>query len=294
MHTPQRTASHPILVGRDAELAELSRVLEDAAAGSGSLVLVSGEAGIGKTTLVQELAARAGDLGIRSLHGACFERVTPAPYGIWAELETNYRASFPFDAASRLERSPTRQSQDQFFHEKAAFINVAAGEMPLLLILEDIHWADSASIDFLCYFAPRLSSLRVVVVCTYRDNEISHNSRLNQSFPTLARGAETVRLQLHPFDIHVTEELIERRYDLSRPMPANSPHTSRREQRAIRFSSMSFCELSRPTGCWCRMPVDGTSGRWTASRCHRSFSSSSRDVSQPCQKMPGNSCEWLL
>ena len=215
MDSPQRTASQSILVGREAELSLLCGQLVDAVGGRGSLALISGEPGIGKTALVREISDRAEEMGIPSLRSSCFERVTPAPYGIWIGLQASYRVRFPVDGTSLPESLRTPESQDQLFHEMAVFITGAAHEKRLLLILEDIHWSDSASLDFLCFLAPRLSSLPIVVVCTYRDCEMSHNIRLNQSFAALARCAETTRLQLQPLDTHATKELVTRRYDLS-------------------------------------------------------------------------------
>ncbi len=88
---PRQRGERPLMFGRDPERAQLADLLEDATAGHGSLVLINGEAGIGKTTLVTDLIQHAREQDCLVLTGGCYDLTTTPPYGPWAEALRGYR-----------------------------------------------------------------------------------------------------------------------------------------------------------------------------------------------------------
>ncbi len=136
----------PILFGRDRELAVLSQHLTRTLAGRGSVVLVGGEAGIGKTTLIESVANAARHHGALVLSGHCYDLTATPPYGPWIELLDVY----PNDDS--LPERPAElafgqdltgiSSQAVLFQRLLSFIVTVSAVRPLVLVLEDLHWAD--------------------------------------------------------------------------------------------------------------------------------------------------------
>ena len=130
-------------VGRESELAALDQTLEAVRSGSGATILIAGEAGIGKTRLATELANRARDDGFEVLLGRSIDLVgTELPYQPFVE------ALRPLGAARRGEGQQAR-SQLQVFEDTLALLGEVPANTPLLLVLEDLHWADTSTLDLL-------------------------------------------------------------------------------------------------------------------------------------------------
>jgi len=149
------------LLERADDLAMLAAALDAAAAGTGAIVLVGGEAGIGKTALVAELARREGTRA-RVLWGACDPLFTPRPLG---PLHDIARQAGPRLAAA-LGGPGGREAVFA-----AALDELQRGRPPVLLVVEDAHWADDATLDFLRFLGRRVARLPALVVVTYRDDE---------------------------------------------------------------------------------------------------------------------------
>jgi predicted ATPase len=152
------------LVERDAQLGRLAAALEDARQGRGSTVLVSGEAGIGKTSLLQEFADGAWPTA-RVLVGACEDLLTPRPLG-------------PFRDMARDAGGLAGLAGD----DRDAFLDALLAEMgftqrPAVVIVEDAHWADAASLDIIRYLARRIDRLSALLVVSYRDEERATTTR---------------------------------------------------------------------------------------------------------------------
>jgi len=151
-----------IFVGRERELAELSPALEDAAAGRGRLFLISGESGVGKTRLADELASVAKEAGARVLWGRCSKRGGAPAYWPWIQALRSLGGDLP-------ELDPTADEGARFrlFVEIASFLERTASSQPLLVVLDDLHRADELSLLLLEFLAGELAEMHVAVVGTY-------------------------------------------------------------------------------------------------------------------------------
>ena len=165
-------------VGRQRELAELKSALEDAMSGQGRLVMLAGEPGIGKTRLSQEIAVYAETQGSRVLWGRCYEEEGTPPYWPWLQILRSYiqqqapkqlKAEMGLGAPDiaeivselrkklpELESPPTlepEQARFRLFDSIATFLKNAAQNQPMMLVLDDLHWADRSSLLLLEFLA---------------------------------------------------------------------------------------------------------------------------------------------
>jgi DNA-binding CsgD family transcriptional regulator/tetratricopeptide (TPR) repeat protein len=163
---------------------ELARLAGEAASGRGRLVLVAGEAGVGKTTLVRHFT-RALPAGVRLLSGACDALSLPRPLGPLVDV-----APALGDAFARLLDLETPRAR--LF---AALREVLAAS-PHVLVFEDMHWADDATLDLLRYLGRRLDTTRSLLVATYRDDEVGPRHPLRVALGDLATSPAVRRLQL--------------------------------------------------------------------------------------------------
>ena len=199
-HSEQRS----FFVVRAHERQILGDHLEAALAGEGRLVLISGEAGIGKTTLVRTLALEAADAGVQVLTGHCYDLTTTPPYGPWLDLADRYVQTAnlpPLPAAFIGNGIEDIRSQAAFFAEVRAFLTAVAAERPTLVVLEDLHWADSNSLELLRYLAAHLQTLPLLLLVTYRNDEPAERNPFYRQLPALIRDAEGLRLDLRRLDV---------------------------------------------------------------------------------------------
>jgi DNA-binding SARP family transcriptional activator len=151
-----------LFVGRERELAELRAALEDAAAGRGRLFLVSGESGIGKTRLADEVASRAKDAGARVLWGRCSKQGGAPPYWPWTQALQPLGSDVP-------ELASTADETERFrlFVQVGAAVRRAGARQPLLAVVDDLHRADEPSLLLLEFLAGELAEMHVAVVGTF-------------------------------------------------------------------------------------------------------------------------------
>jgi GTPase SAR1 family protein len=179
----------PSLLERQAELQMLGTAVERAGAGRGSAVLVLGEAGIGKTSLVHAFLAGASGRA-RVLAGACEDLLTPRALGPLRDAARSVPGG-PLAAALSPSADP-----DLVF--AAVCDELAAPPSPAVLVVEDAHWADGATLDVLRYVGTRVQNLPAVLLMTYRDDALARDHPLRGVLGALGSTAAT-RLRLPPF-----------------------------------------------------------------------------------------------
>ncbi len=191
------------LIGRDSEVRELKSSIELAASGHGQVVMVEGEPGIGKTRLVQEAQVYARLRGCGVLVGHCYEQESAIPYLPFIELfqsrfremdSSAFRAELGVtapefvklipevrEALPGVEPSPALepvQERLRLFASIARYLVMLSRKTPLVLALEDLHWADAASLSLLQHLARALKGERVLLIGTYRDVEVNRKHPL--------------------------------------------------------------------------------------------------------------------
>lgn len=207
-----------IIVGRSREQLILRDHLASAVVGRGSLVLIAGESGIGKTTLAQSLAQEAEQRAL-VLTGCCYDLSANPPYGVWLDLFSSYPNSGDLPALPDSLSHPSAMdrvaSQEAFFADVHGTIVEIASQTPLVLVLEDLHWSDPASLELLRYLARQLSGASVLVIVTYRPQELGRRHPLYQLLPALVREAPTERLNLRRLGDDELRMLLGPRYQLT-------------------------------------------------------------------------------
>ncbi|HUQ38800.1 MAG TPA: AAA family ATPase [Acidimicrobiales bacterium] len=185
-------------VGRARELAALVTAWESARAGHRTLVLVSGEPGIGKTRLIHELAERARIDGGAVLAGRCDEQA-PAPFLPFTEAVADHVDESLFLSATPS-ATPVPGAEDaeryRFYSALTRALQRIAEQGPVLLLLDDLHWADEPTLLLLRHLLRRPELDRVLIVGTYRDTDLSRTHPLAVALGELAReGAQRIDLQ---------------------------------------------------------------------------------------------------
>ena len=216
----------PILVGRDDEVAVLTQCLDRVQAGAGVTVVVGGEAGVGKSAIVQRLVQTASVRGLRVLVGQTDEFGAGLPYSPFVSAIRSAYRSTRDELASAL--SATAPEVTRLFPELEAHIvgPVSATERtrvfvalrdlirsmstaaPVVLVLEDMHWADEASLALLRHLAIYLRSDRVLIVATYRSDELHRRHPLTRELAALQRDRLVTKVDLRRLDRGETVTLI--------------------------------------------------------------------------------------
>ncbi len=210
--TPGLSPVRGTFVGRQREMGELKAAQDDALFVQGRLVMLVGEPGIGKTRTAQELAYYAETRGTQVLWGRCYEEEGAPPYWPWlqslrsyieertpeqlliemgpgasdiAEVLPELREKLP-----DLEPPPVlepEQARFRLFDSITTFLKNAAQQQPLMLVLDDLHWADQPSLLLLQFLAREMGRSRLLVVGTYRDVELSRQHPLSETLAHLSR-----------------------------------------------------------------------------------------------------------
>ena len=212
--------SSPICVGRQEELLVLDEAAERAAGGTASVVLVGGEAGVGKTRLIAEFSARSTVVDPLVLHGACIslggdERLPFAPIaqalrGLIRQLGPEATNALLDESTSELGRlvpelgrvvdepGPSRPewAQTRVFEGLLTLLGRLAELGPVVLIVEDLHWADRSTRDVLDFLARSLGPERVLIVATYRSDELHRRHPLRPWLAEMERLPRVTRLEL--------------------------------------------------------------------------------------------------
>ena len=180
-----------MLVGRDAELAVLDALTTRARAGAGGVVLLTGEPGVGKTRLARAGAERAA--GAKVSWGACRESEGAPP--LWPWMQVLRRLGGPGIIAGAAEGAAARYR----LYERAREALVRTAEdQPHLVIIDDLHRADEASLHLLAYLSETLWPAPVGLIVTYRDTEVPPVSLTADIVAGLARGTDRGRSRRPP------------------------------------------------------------------------------------------------
>jgi DNA-binding CsgD family transcriptional regulator/tetratricopeptide (TPR) repeat protein len=179
------------LLERDRELAALDALLDQIAAGQGRIALISGEAGIGKTALVERFLAQAQARRhhpVRFLWGACEALFTPRPLGPLYDIASQ---------AQRPLRTLLGDNAPRAILFAAVLEELTHSAVPTVVVVDDIHWADEATLDLLKYLARRIRRTAALLILMYRDDELSRDHPLRYVFGDFPAHAVT-RLRLFP------------------------------------------------------------------------------------------------
>ena len=204
------------LAGRADEVEQIRTAIEDVGRGRSRVILLSGEAGIGKTRLLQEVEAYGRSQGFRTLLGRCYGLTRILTFGPW--IEALRTAAVPDDpklvdwlgSERRMElsrilpelggsdlRAPERaEDHVKLFEAIVDLIEGLAVRQPLLVMLEDIHWADEMSVRLLFYLGRRLNTTRVLLAATFRDDELPSGSAARGMLDDFKREWPAVQIAL--------------------------------------------------------------------------------------------------
>jgi DNA-binding SARP family transcriptional activator/tetratricopeptide (TPR) repeat protein len=235
--TEPPAAGEPSLVGRQQDLACLEEALDRTLAGQGQLVVLIGEAGSGKSRLVAELMARATRHQGRVLMGRCYETERILPFAPWVDalrtgqikeerellgsLEPGWRAelgrllpelsSAAGAPASRPGGGPVgRAAGDarRLFEGIAELLTRLARRQPLVIVLEDLHWADEMSLRFLAFLGRRLPAVPILALATIREEDLADSALLRQTLDELDKGGRLLSMLLGPLSPADTAALV--------------------------------------------------------------------------------------
>ena len=184
------------LLERDVAMRQLGAALENAARGEGRAVLISGEAGIGKTALVERFV-RDRHAAVRVLWGTCDALFTPRPLGP------------VFDMAAQAHDSLSTLLTDT--PDRAVLFASLLAELqrrPVVAVFEDVHWADEATLDLLRFLGRRVSRTSALLVLTYRDDELGTSHPLRTVLGDLASSYATLRVPLLPLSEDAVRALV--------------------------------------------------------------------------------------
>jgi DNA-binding CsgD family transcriptional regulator/TPR repeat protein len=226
----------PILIGRGPYIAALQKCVDEAATGCGQAILVSGEAGIGKSRLVAEVGAYAVDHGFHVIVGHCFEHDEALPYAplldvlrtLFKLLETapgvtSAQAMRPF-APELIRLLPDlsavfsdiavdpyvvhepEQEKRRLVDAFTLLVAEIAARQPLMLLIEDVHWCDEASLDALFSLARRLATQSVFIVLTYRSDDV--RDKLGHLLALLDRERLAAEVRLPPLNVSEVERML--------------------------------------------------------------------------------------
>jgi DNA-binding CsgD family transcriptional regulator/tetratricopeptide (TPR) repeat protein len=185
---------------RDAELGRLERCIERiASSASGVVAFIGGEAGVGKTTLVHELCDRRTQ-GERILQGACEPLLAPRPFGPFIDLAEAIGGEF----AGLIDEGAKPHAV-----ASALLLELKEGATPSLIVLEDLHWADEATLDVVRLAARRLAGVGVLMLVTYRNDQLGPWHPLRTLIGELGASQTIVRMSLMPLSLDAVKLLAE-------------------------------------------------------------------------------------
>jgi tetratricopeptide (TPR) repeat protein len=210
-----------VYIGREHEIRELRVALHEAMAGKGHLFMLVGEPGSGKTRMTEQLATYARLCDAQVLTGSCYEGEGAPAFWPWMQVIRSYAneqepeglmsamgtgatdiAQIVSDVRERLPDLPSlptlepEQARFRLFDSITTFLKNISRQHPLVVILDDLHWADKASLLLLQFLARELKDVPMLVIGTYRDIELGRHHPLSQTLAELSRKGQSARIVL--------------------------------------------------------------------------------------------------
>jgi len=210
-----------VFVGREKELDRLRKAADASFAGRGELVMLVGEPGIGKTRTTQEIETYGRMRGAAVLWGMGHESAGAPSYWPWMQVGRSFGQTYELadilpdmdgkgpeltrifpelrqllDVAEPEEPSDPEAAQFRLFDAYTTFVRAMAKKMPLVIVLDDLHWADKPSLLLLRHLARELLRMRVLIVGTFRDTELSRTHPLSEALAELNRESGFQRIVL--------------------------------------------------------------------------------------------------
>lgn len=229
----------PVLIGHADQQEMLRSHIDDIGVGRGKCVLIAGEAGVGKSRLAAEAKAHAAARGFTLFEGACFPQDSACPYAPLIDLlraqigagalpsATVERfahelapllpdmVTLPADRSQPPDLDPAQQ-QRRLFNALVACLAAATGARPALVLIEDLHWCDESSLDFLLYLLRHPGAQPLLLVGTYRSDEVG--PRLSQCLGQLERERLGHELSLGPLSRDEVAAMLRAIFALTRPV----------------------------------------------------------------------------
>ena len=214
----------PVLIGRDVPLTTVVHALDRARGAHGGTLLVSAEAGVGKSRLVRAMVERARGAGFVTLQGACFEADRAQPYApildlirvlsttaspalaahYFAPAATELVTLFPelrqiFPDAAPHPPSDPEEDRRRLFHSLTQAVHALGRVQPLLIVIEDVHWSDDATLDFVLHLARSIETRAIALALSFRSDEIG--ARLARLLSDFDRARCASEVSLRPLDV---------------------------------------------------------------------------------------------
>lgn len=230
----------PVLIGRTHDRDALFHLLDELGNEGGKTLLISGEAGIGKSRLLSEAKRYAVQTGILVLQGNCFEQDYALPYAPLIDLLRTYFAKLSPDTIAQvcgssgpelikllpelaavlqhpvlMAHEPDQEKRRCFYALMQFFIRLST-QIPLAIVVEDLHWSDDTSLEFFQYFARQISSYPTLLILTYRTDE--PHPTLQHFLATLDRERLALEFPLSRLSIDETKDMIGAIFSQARPV----------------------------------------------------------------------------
>ncbi|MFI0447078.1 BTAD domain-containing putative transcriptional regulator [Actinomadura sp. 6N118] len=196
----ERRAASNRLIGREGQLSRADERLSEVRRGRGGVLLVTGEAGIGKSRLAREIAEQAVARGFRVAQGGCVDGTAPA-FWPWIQVLRDAGAD-PALLSSEVpgESADPDAALYDVYERVVAALSGSGGGGPLMVVLEDLHWADVSSLRLLTYVADAVARRPVLIVATLRAEPGDHPEQLRDALGSLSRLEGTEYVEMPPFD----------------------------------------------------------------------------------------------
>lgn len=216
-----------LLVARDEEFDRILAAIKAVEGGFGRLVLLAGEPGVGKTRLAQEVTLKARNHSFIMATGRCYEPESTVPFYPFLEALATLHAVCPADVREMIPRrwpevqsllpnsgaaanagSDGSEEQQRLFWAVTGFLQAVSHERPVVLLLDDLHWADATSLELLQHLARHTRANRILLVGAYRDVEVNRQHPLEAALRDLGRERLVEEIEIRRLDEQGTAELM--------------------------------------------------------------------------------------